>query len=56
MPSSLAADRPPEVNSAIQYFLWLVKAERRRVIKGATFGTLWMVGLRGLLSLDPPCK
>lgn len=45
MPSPPAADRPPEVSTAVQYFLWLVKAERRRVIMGAAFGTLWMVGL-----------
>jgi ABC-type multidrug transport system fused ATPase/permease subunit len=35
---------PPGITAA-GYFRWLVSAERRRVITGATFGTLWMVGL-----------
>lgn len=35
----------PDVRSAGHYLWWLVASQRRRVVAGAGFSTLWMVGL-----------
>lgn len=37
--------RPPTFTGPWHYLFWLMAQQRSRVIRGAVFGTLWMVGL-----------
>jgi len=37
--------RPPTFTGPWHYLFWLMAQQRSRVVRGAVFGTLWMVGL-----------
>ncbi|WP_369392986.1 ABC transporter transmembrane domain-containing protein [Streptomyces sp. CG1] len=44
MPDTFTAPKPKNIESPVQFLLWLVTSQRRRVAAGAALGSLWMVG------------
>ena len=39
------ADRAPDLRGPVRFLLWMARCQGRRVLRGATFASLWMVGL-----------
>lgn len=45
MPETFTPPRPAQTRSPIRFLWWLIACQKLRVALGATFGSLWMVGL-----------
>jgi ABC-type multidrug transport system fused ATPase/permease subunit len=45
MVQSGTSPEPAYLRTPLRFLVWLVVSQRRRIAAGATFGTLWMVGL-----------